>query len=182
MDNNYGDGFGSGIWLLVILFFLIGFGGNGFGYRGGDYGQFATAASQQDILFGQKFSDIDNKIDRLGYGIADSTFALNNAILGEGRNVQMQIAETSCANQRNTDALRYDISQMNAATNAAIHAEGEQTRAMIQQNKIEALQGEVNELKMAQMMCGVPKINPYMYGVMPYATCGGCGCGCNHNI
>ena len=59
----------------------------------------------------------------------------------------------------------------------AVHAEGEATRAMIQQNKIETLQAQVNELKTQNMFCGIPRINPYGYQVVPNPTCCGCACG-----
>ena len=84
----------GGSWLLVILvlvFFLIG-GGRGWN-NGGEFGQYATAASQQEILFGQRFDAIGQKINSIGDGICSSTYALNNAITGEGRAVQMQMAE-----------------------------------------------------------------------------------------
>lgn len=172
-DNGFG---GNGAWILILLFAMIfGFGGNG-GYGRGDYGQFATAASQQEILFGQQFQNLDNKMDRLGNGIADATFALNSAIkdgnagvtgavVSEGRAMQAQLAQCCCDN----------VAQ-NAALKEAIHAEGEATRAMIQQNKIESLQAQVNELKTQNMFCGIPRINPYGYQVVPNPT--GCGCNC----
>lgn len=115
---NAAGGFGGeGMWIVLLIVLL--FCGGGFGWnRNSDFGQYATAASQQDILFGQKFSDLDNKIDRLGNGLCDSTYALNNSILGEGRALQSQLSSCCCENQRNTDALRYDVSQMIANTNA----------------------------------------------------------------
>lgn len=142
---------GSGMWFLAIILILLIAGGGAFG-AGGDYGRFATAASQQEILFGQQFSNLDNKIDRIGNGIADATFALNNSIVTEGRG----IADKLC-----------DI-------RATVHAEGEATRGLIQQNKIDTLQAQVNELKTQQMFCGIPKISPYMYNIQP-----NCGCNCN---
>ena len=173
-----GNGLGGANSWILILFFLIIFGGNGFWNRSGELNQYATAASQQDILFGQKFSDLDNKIDRIGNGIADATFALNNSIkdgnaavasaaVAEGRALQSQIA------QFNSDQAMRDCS-----IKEAIHAEGEATRAMIQQNKIESLQAEVNELKTQNMFCGIPRINPYGYQVVPNPT--GCGCNCGN--
>ena len=151
-DNEFGGG--SSAWVLIILFALIfGWGGNGFGNRGGDFGQYATAASQTEILLGQQFQNLDNKMDRLGNGIADSTFALNNSIVTEGRG----IADKLC-----------DIK-------ATVHAEGEATRGLIQQNKIDSLQAQVNELKTQNMFCGVPKISPYMYNIQP-----NCGCNCGN--
>ena len=43
------DGWGSGWFLIVVLFlFMFGFGNNGWN-RQGEFGQYATAASQQEI-------------------------------------------------------------------------------------------------------------------------------------
>lgn len=145
-------GGGGSMWFLAIILILLIAGGGAFG-ASGDYGRFATAASQQEILFGQQFQNLDNKMDRLGNGIADSTFALNNSIVTEGRG----IADKLC-----------DIK-------ATVHAEGEATRGLIQQNKIDSLQAQVNELKTQQMFCGVPKISPYLYNIQP-----NCGCNCGN--
>lgn len=182
-------GFGGNNAFVLILLFAMIFGNGGFfGGRGaGDYGQFATAASQQEILFGQRFSEIDNKIDRIGNGIADATYALNNSITGEGRGIQMQIANCCCENLRNTDSIRFDMSQMNADTRAAIHAEGEATRAMIQQDKIAAMQAKINQLETAnvinQATAGVvkyPMSSTWSMQGNPFCNCGcnngGCGC------
>lgn len=187
--DNDGWGNGNGLWLFAILA-LMGGGFGNWGNRGydrgaADYGTFATAASQQEILFGQRFSDLDNKIDRgftsIGNGIADATFALNNTVTNEGRGIQMQLADCCCTTQRNTDALRYDMAQGNAAIMAAIGADGEKTRAMIQQNKIEALRDKVSALELNQALCGVvryPNAMTYNAGNSPFCNYnGGCGCG-----
>lgn len=172
MDNNYslsdiaaiadnGMG-GNSAWVLILIFLLV-FGG----FRGnGELGQYATAASQQEILFGQQFQNLDNKMDRLGNGISDATFALNNTIVNGNNNV----AGTVVAEGRAIADKLCDI-------RTEIHAEGEATRAMIQQNKIESLQAQVNELKTQNMFCGIPKINPYGYQVVPT---NGCGCNCGN--
>ena len=172
MENNYslsdiaalnnGNGFGGNAWILIILFAMIFGNGGLFGGRG-DYGSFASAASQQEILYGQRFSGLDNKLDRLGNGIADSTYALNNAITGEGRGLQTQMANGFCS------------------TKEAIHAEGEATRAMLQQSKIEQLQGQVSQLQLQAAMCGVvryPNSMSFSAGSSPFCNCNsGCGCG-----
>lgn len=203
MDSNYslsdlsavtnGNGFGGNSWWIIILFVLL-CGGNGWN-RGGDYGQFATAASQQDILFSSKFSALDNKIDRIGNGIADATFALNNSIkdgnamvagrvVDEGRAMQSQLADCCCKNQANVDALRYDMATQFANANATTTAQTQKILDAMAQNKIDSLQSQVNTLQnqiaLKEAMCGVPKINPYMYGIVP--TYSGCNCGCNGNI
>lgn len=175
MDGNYSladiasvtgnEGFGGNAWILIILFAMI-FGNGGFGFnRQNDLGQYATSASQQDILFSSKFSDLDNKLDRgftsLGNGISDATFALNNSI----KDGNSAIAGTVVAEGRAIGDKLCDLK-------TAVHAEGEATRALIQQNKIETLQAEINELKTQNMFCGIPRINPYGYTAVP-----NCGCG-----
>lgn len=189
--NDDGWGGGNGLWLFAILALMNGGFGN-WGNRGydrpvSDYGTFATA-SQQEILFGQRFGDLDSKIDRgftsIGNGISDATFALNNTITGEGRGIQTQLAEGFCNAQRNTDALRFDLANYNAGILAAIGADGEKTRAMIQQNKIEALRDKVSALELNQAMCGVvryPNAMTYDAGVSPFCG-GGNGCGCGRTM
>lgn len=160
--NGIGMGGNGGLLILIVLFLLFGGGFN----RGGEFGQYASAASQQEILFGQRFQGLDNKIDRIGNGIADATFALNNTIVNGTNNV----AGTVVAEGRALADKMCDIRN-------EIHAEGEATRAMIQQNKIESLQAQVNELKTQNMFCGIPRINPYGYGVYAYNTAPACPCG-----
>ena len=168
-----GNGFGGGnAWIMILLFAMIfGNGGGWFGNRGnGDYGQYATAASQQEILFGQRFQGLDNKLDGLGNGISDATYALNNTIVNEGRQGQAAVGQ-----------VRFDIANYQSAIKEAIHAEGEATRGMLQQNKIETLQGQVSQLQLQQALCGVvryPNAMTYSAGGSPFCNYnGGCGCG-----
>ena len=116
---------GGGILVVLILVFCLMFGGRGWN-GGGDYGQYA--ASQQEILFGQQFSNLDNKMDRgftsLGNGISDATYALNNAITGEGRGVQMQLSEGFA---KVLDTVRDD---------------GEKTRSLITANEMARIRDE----------------------------------------
>lgn len=170
MDNNMtpadfaaiaggGNGFGAGggLWFLVIvIIFMLGGGWN----RGGDYGQYATAASQQEILFGQRFSSLDNKLDRLGNGIADATYALNNTITGEGRSLQGQLSEA-----------KYELA-------GTVTTQTQKILDAMAADKIGSLQAEVSELKMQAALGGIPRINPYAYGLMPYSPCGCNGCRC----
>lgn len=192
MDNNYsltdlatvtnggGMGWGGGSWLIILLaIFLLG--GGAWGNRAGDYGQFATAASQQEILFGQRFSNLDNKMDRLGNGICDATYALNNSITNEGRGIQNQASAIALDSQRNIDALRYDMAQQTASTNAAVTAQTQKILDAIAQDKIASLQAQVSELKTQNLFCGIPRISNEAYGIYPYST--GCGCrGCGGGI
>lgn len=188
------DGFGgTSAWVLIILFALIfGINGNGIGAgrTASDYGQFATSASQQEILFGQQFQGLNQAINKVGDGLSSlgysqlqtmdaNTATINDNVVSEGRALQNQLSECCCSTKEAIGQVRYDMATQNANTVSAIHAEGEATRAMIQQNKIESLQAQVNELKTQNMFCGIPRISNYAYGVYPYATN---GCGCNSAI
>lgn len=164
------NGFGGGgsIVTLLLLFALIS-GGFGWGGRG-DYGQYATAASQQEILFGQQFQNLDNKMDRLGNGIADATFAINNSL-----------KDGFCTTQRQIDSVRFDMSNYASQIQANDTANTQKILDAIAQNKIETLQGRVNQLELQNAMCGVvryPNSWTYNAGASPFCGCNnGCGCG-----
>lgn len=161
----------SFLWIFALLILANGGFGN-WGMNKGGYGDYATAASQQDILFSSKFSDLDNKMDRgftsIGNGISSATFSLNNSIkdgnasitntvVNEGRNIQTQL----CAINSNID-------------NKFAQLEKSQLEQRIAEQS-----AQINQLQMAQAMCGVPKINPNAWGVYPYAN-QGCGCNCTN--
>ncbi len=165
-NNGFG---GNNAWVLILLFAML-FGNNGWNRGPGEFGQYATASSQQEILVGQQFQGLNDRMDRgftaIGNGISDATFALNNTIVNGTNNV----AGTVIAEGR---AMADKMCELKTA----VHAEGEATRAMIQQNKIESLQAQVNELKTQNMFCGIPRINPYGYQVVPNPSVCGCNCG-----
>ena len=168
LGNNDGMGGNAFFWIFALLILANG-GIGGFGnnrYMDSAFNTFATASSQNEILLGQKFDALGQKINSIGDGICSSTYALNNAINGvqttlggaivdEGRAIQTQL----CAINSNIDNK---FAQMEKS--ALEQKIAEQTQA-------------INQLQMAQMFCGVPKINPYGYGVYPYTN----GCGCNNN-
>lgn len=148
------DGFGGGNALFIVILFLLIANG---GINGGDYGRFATSASQQEILFGQQFQNLDNKMDRLGNGVADATFALNNTVVAEGRGISDKLCSIS-------NLIRED---------------GEKTRGLIMQNKIDALQEKVQTLEMQNAMCGVvryPMGSTYAMNGNPFCN-NSCNCG-----
>lgn len=172
---------GNGAIWLVLLFLFWGFNGNGWN-RQGEFGQYATAASQQEILFGQQFGQLNDRLTRIDNGICDSTFALNNSITTEGRNLSSQIAQCCCDNRLATANLAAQMDRQTCDITTAIHAEGEATRALIQTNEIQALRDKVSSLEMDSRFCGVvryPMSYSYSAGNSPFC---GCGCGCGNNI
>ena len=104
---------------------------------------------------------------------------LPNAVVSEGRALQSQLADYNCTTQRNVDALRFDMSNYSSAIQATDTANTQKILDAMSQNKIESLQAEVNALKTQNMFCGIPRINPYGYGVYAYPQANMCGCGGN---
>lgn len=177
-DDNNGFG-GNGAWWVILLFLFWGFNGNGWN-RQGEFGQYATAASQQEILYGQQFGQLNDRLTNIGNGICDSTFALNNSITSEGRNLSSQLANCCCENRLATANLAAQMDRQTCDITTAIHAEGEATRALIQTNEIQSLRDKVSSLEMDSRFCGVvryPMSYSYSAGNSPF--CGGC---CNGNI
>lgn len=159
------DGLGEGMWIILLIILLFGGNGNLFGRGNSDFSQFATSASQNEILLGQKFDALGQKVNQIGDGICSSTYALNNAIIGEGRTLQNCCCE-----------LKYDMANQFANVNANTTAQTQKILDAIAQDKIASLQAQVSELKTQNMFCGIPRISNYAYGVYPYVT-NGCGCG-----
>lgn len=93
-NNRGGDCFGGGwlMWLIVLV--LFGWGGfGGFGGFGG--ARNAPPATQADVRAAVDQQTLISKLDQQTYGLADSTFALNNAITGG-----FSAAELSRCNQQ----------------------------------------------------------------------------------
>ena len=86
-NNNSGWGFGGDGWWIILLFLFIGWGrgGNGLGAFGAGNGGGCCGdpcATQSDVRAAVDQQTLISKLDRQTYGIADSTYALNNAITG----------------------------------------------------------------------------------------------------
>lgn len=83
------NGWGSGWFLIVVLFlFMFGFGGNGWN-RQGEFGQYATAASQQEILFGQQFGQLNDRLTNIGNGICNLGYEMQGGIGQLGKEVAL---------------------------------------------------------------------------------------------
>lgn len=178
---------GSGLITILLIFALLN---GGFGVNGGDYGRYATAASQQEILFGQQFQGLDNKIDRLGNGVADATFSLNNtihnaqdvvagAVTTEGRTMQNMLSGYQLESQKNIDSVRYDMANFANAINKNIDDKYAQLEKNQMQAQIDAQAAELNKVYIAQQLQNVVRYpNGWTYNAGTSPFCGGYGC-CN---
>lgn len=204
------DGWGNNSWWIVILFLALMWGGNGWGNNGFQnaigYENLATSnevqrgfdnqnsmANQRDILAavqgnalqsmqnsnqntqyitGQvmdKYNELDRDIMNVA-ALQQQTMANQNQCCCE---TKMLISETA-ANQR------YESAMQNNAVLQAIQAEGNATRQMLQNDKIEALRDKVQGLELQNAMNGVvryPMTTAYNAGYNPFCNCGqGYGC------
>lgn len=152
------------------------------------------------------FQSLENSVRGIQSGLCDGFYAMNTTALqgfnGISRDVAQGFANTNagitdlgyqmktccCETNRNIDAVRYENAQNTCAITNAIHAEGEQTRALIQTNEIQALRDKVADLQLAQSQCAQnaylvdklqPVARPAYITCSPYAT-NTCGYGCGN--
>ena len=148
-NNGYGygyDGFGCGswFWIIILLFFC----------RGGNWGDNQTLTSEEFIkrdIFNtnQNVSTTACQTQRdVLEGKYDTQIAINNA--------SAKAQECCCETNRNIDSVRYDtllnfkdmqaqLAQCCCTLQNTIHAEGEETRGLIQANTIQDLRDRINE-------------------------------------
>lgn len=171
-SNDCGMGFGGGSWIIWILLFAV-LGGGGFGFGGRN-----QAATTDELSAGFNFAGINNKLNEIVAGVAGVNQNLGNAICSSTYELASKIDNCCCNTQLGVQQVRYDMAVQNGDLKALIHSEGEATRNMLQQNKIESLQAQINQLQLNSAMCGIPRISPYGYGVYAYPTCNPCGNNC----
>lgn len=188
-------GFGEGIWGIIMLLIVAGlFSGNGFGW-GGNRGNVAN-----DTLLGEEF--IKRDIFNTNQNVSATSCQTQRDVL-ENR---FNCSQNACATQKEILQNRYDTSLGLANVNkdillgnqnlqaqlsncccdlkTAIHAEGEATRNMMQQDKIDQLREQVNASNLA--LFGQTLVNQILPRSIPaYPSCSpyvpvnynGCTCG-----
>lgn len=191
------NGWGSGWFLIVVLFlFMFGFGNNGWGNRQGELGTYATAASQQEILFGQQFGQLNDRLTNIGNGICNLGYEMqgnigqlgkevalaqagtNTTILQTGNSIQSQLAQCCCDNRLATANLAAQMDKQTCAINSNIDAKFAELQKNQLEQTIAAQAQRINQLELASQMYGVVKYpNGYSYnaGPSPFCGCNGCG-------
>lgn len=82
----FGDGWG-GIWGIIILAMIFGWGNGGWGGFGGGNGALQGALTRSDLCAEFNANDLQNAVRGVQQGICDSTFALNNTVVNGFSNV-----------------------------------------------------------------------------------------------
>lgn len=188
VTRNDNDGWGNGgAWWIIILFLFVFMGGGFWGNRNGDYGQYATAASQQEILFGQQFGQINDRLTGIGNGICNLGYDMqgnigqlgkemalaqngtNMTIMQTGNSIQAQLADCCCKTQRAIDGVNANLEAKFAALE----------KSQLEQ-RIAEQSARIASLEMDNRMYGIVRYpNGYTYnaGVSPFCGCNsGCGC------
>lgn len=191
-----GNGFGDGsmlTWLvLIVLFFGFMGGGFGWGNRNGDYGQYATAATQQEILFGQHFGQINDRLTALGNGVCSLGYDMQGNIGQLGKEIALgqanlqlqasnntyalsnQLSNCCCENRLASAQLGAQIDKQTCDINANIDAKFAELQKGQLEQTIAAQAQRISQLELASQLCGVvryPMTYAYSAGASPF--CGG---------
>ena len=186
-DNN--GLFGDGIWGIIMLLIIAGlFGGNGFGFGGANGAvteeYIANQFTQRDIFNNQTaMLEGNNALTR---DILENRFNCSQ----NACNTQKEIIQNRYDNALQTQTLSAQMSNCCCDLKTAIHAEGEATRNMIQEDKIQQLRDQVyasnlalNNANLANQIINsvrpfpapsYPVSSPYMSLYNPYNGCSGC--------
>ena len=106
-----------GEWIpLLFLAGIFGWGDNGFGGNRGGY----PAATQADVRAAVDQQTLISKLDQQTYGLADSTYALNNAITNGFHGVDNAICNLGYNVQTGFNGLSRQMSECCCDTRAAI--------------------------------------------------------------
>lgn len=187
--NNDGF-FGDGIWGIIMLLIIAGlFSGNGFGW--GNRGNLAN-----DTLLGDEF--IKRDLFNVNQNVSNTSCQTQKEVL-ENRfncsqnacNTQKEILESRYTTQLGFQNAQANLSNCCCDLKTIIHAEGEATRSMLQNDKIEQLRDQVyasnlalNNANLANTVINsvrpfpIPSYtvtSPYVGLYNPYN-----GCGCNN--
>lgn len=210
LSNNDGFGGNNWFAMIILFALIFGWNGGGFGGNGFanaiGYENLATSnevqrgfdnqnsiANQREILATsnanalQEMQNNNQNTQYLMTAFNDKYNEIQRDIAGVAMTQQAAIANQNdccCSTKMLISDLasqqRYESAMQNNAVIQAIQADGSATRAMLQENKIEALQAQVQQLQMQNAMQGVvryPDSWAYNAGTSPF-----CGCGNGYNI
>ena len=139
----------------------------------------SVAASNQ--VFHDLSNNLSDKYSELARDVAGVNASIAQAIANQNEcccSQKMLIAETGAGINANLAQNRFDAAMNTAAINATTTAQTQKILDAIAQDKIEALQGKVNQLELQNAMSNVVRFpNAYTYsaGSGPFCNCGGFG-------
>lgn len=175
--DNDGWGAGGG-WILIILFALIfGFGGGGFGGGRGS----GNPVTEADLCNANSFNELKGSVGRLSDQVDGVNINLTKGICDLGYTtlanfniIQQQISDCCCRTQQNIDSVRFDMANYNAGVNANITAGIQKVLDKMAADREAAMAARIQQLELAQAMCGVvrwPMSTTYATSCNPFGGC-----------
>lgn len=183
LSNN--DGFGGNNWFAMIILFALIFGWGGFGGMGGQGGYATNEAVQQGFDMQNTLANQRELLAATNQTFHDTLGVINNTYGELQRDIaglavgqaNLLAQQNQCCSNINAGIAqnRYEGAMNTAQIVQAIQADGNATRSMLQENKIESLQAQVQQLQMQNAMQGVvryPDSWAYNAGTSPFCNCG----------
>ena len=136
----------------------------------------SVAAANQ--VYHDLSNNLSDKYSELARDVAGVNASIVQAIANQNEcccSQKMLIAETGAGINANLAQNRFDAAMNTAAINATTTAQTQKILDAISQNKIEALQGKINQLELQNAMSNVVRYpNAYTYnaGSGPFCNCG----------
>lgn len=179
----YGDGFGfggGGILAWFLIFALMGGNGFGWGNRGGN------PVTESDLCNANSFNDLKSSVRNVSDQVSGMNIGLTKGLCDFGyttleqfNNVEQQIAACCCQTERIALENRYLAAQNTAEINANTTAQVQKVLDALCGNRMADMQNQINSLQLQAALCGIPRTNPYGYGIYAYPACAGVTYGCN---
>jgi len=208
MGGNGGFGGMGGSWLAILFLIILfggngGWGNNAFANAIG-YENLATSnevqrgfdnqnsmANQREILAAvnsgtaqsvaatnQTFHDTLMALNDKYSELARDVYGVSNQVQNVLANQNACCCDTKMLIQETAAQNRYDALKNTNDINAVTIGQTQKILDAMAQNKIEALQGKVQALELAQATSNVVRYpNGWTYNAGPSPFCGGCGCG-----
>lgn len=183
--DGYGDGFGfsgGGILAWFLIFALMGGNGFGWGNRGGN------PVTESNLCNANSFNDLKSSVRNISDQVSGMNIGLTKGLCDFGyttleqfNNVEQQIAACCCQNERIALENRYLAAQNTADINANTTAQVQKVLDALCGNRMADMQNQINQLQLQAALCGIPRTNPYGYGIYAYPACQ-TGYGCSTNI
>lgn len=118
-NNGWGND-GGWLWFIVVIFAIFGWGGNGFGWGGNNGRDGYPCATQADVRAAVDQQTLISKLDQQTYGLASSTYDLNNTLMNGFHGVDNAVCQLGYQTQQGFNTLGHQISDCCCATREAI--------------------------------------------------------------
>lgn len=126
-NGGFGGFFGEGIWAIIILGMIFGWGNGGFGGWGSNGGGLGSPSGQgwatrADINEGFALNNLQSGITAIQQGICDSTYALNNSLTNGFHGVDIAVCNLGYQNQAGFNSLASQLASCCCDTQNAIQS------------------------------------------------------------